>query len=322
MVLPAPVGPDDGDRLAGLGHERQVLDERPVGVVGERHVARTRPGPHRRRAAALVGVGRLCSSASRNSRTRSSEAMPDWNTFIIDASWVSGIENWREYWMKACTSPTRDGAAGHPQAADHGDDHVLQVAEEHRRRLHQARHELRRRTTPRRARRWSSRKRSSTSCWRPNAFTMAWPVKVSSICALSSPVLRPLGDEPGPGPLGDDLHRPQTTAGTVVSATSASSGEIVNIITGDADQQQHRREHLAQRLLQALGHVVDVVGDPAEQVAAGLAGRCSASGRRVELVLGRRPAAGTSAAARRRRACRPMHEAEHGGDRRRGRRAS
>ena len=35
-----------------------------------------------------------------------------------------------------------------------------------------------------------------------------------------------------------------------------------------ADEQQHRREHLAQRLLQALGDVVDVVGDPAQQVAA------------------------------------------------------
>jgi hypothetical protein len=31
--------------------------------------------------------------------------MPDWNTFIIDASWVSGMENVREYWMKAWTSP-------------------------------------------------------------------------------------------------------------------------------------------------------------------------------------------------------------------------
>ncbi len=38
--------------------------------------------------------------------TRSKEAMPDWNTFIIEASWVSGIENWREYWMKAWMSPT------------------------------------------------------------------------------------------------------------------------------------------------------------------------------------------------------------------------
>ena len=32
--------------------------------------------------------------------------MPDWKTFIIEASWVSGIEKVREYWMKACTSPT------------------------------------------------------------------------------------------------------------------------------------------------------------------------------------------------------------------------
>ena len=38
--------------------------------------------------------------------------MPDWNTFIIDASCVSGIENWREYWMNAWTSPMRDRAAG------------------------------------------------------------------------------------------------------------------------------------------------------------------------------------------------------------------
>ena len=68
--------------------------------------------------------------------------MPDWKTFIIDASCVSGIEKVREYWMNACTSPTRDRAAGHPQAADDGDEHVLHVAEEHRQRLHQARHEL------------------------------------------------------------------------------------------------------------------------------------------------------------------------------------
>ena len=32
--------------------------------------------------------------------------MPDWKTFIIEASWVSGIENWRAYWMNACMSPT------------------------------------------------------------------------------------------------------------------------------------------------------------------------------------------------------------------------
>ncbi len=32
--------------------------------------------------------------------------MPLWKTFIIDASWVRGMANEREYWMNACTSPT------------------------------------------------------------------------------------------------------------------------------------------------------------------------------------------------------------------------
>ena len=53
----------------------------------------------------MAGASGLCSSASRNSITRSNEAMPDWKTFIIEATWVSGIENWREYWMKAWMSP-------------------------------------------------------------------------------------------------------------------------------------------------------------------------------------------------------------------------
>ena len=37
--------------------------------------------------------------------TRSNEAMPDWKTFIVDASCVSGIEKLREYWMNAWMSP-------------------------------------------------------------------------------------------------------------------------------------------------------------------------------------------------------------------------
>ena len=32
--------------------------------------------------------------------------MPDWNVAVIDASCVSGIENWRAYWIIACMSPT------------------------------------------------------------------------------------------------------------------------------------------------------------------------------------------------------------------------
>ena len=31
--------------------------------------------------------------------------MPDCITLNIEASWVSGWVNWREYWMNACTSP-------------------------------------------------------------------------------------------------------------------------------------------------------------------------------------------------------------------------
>ena len=73
-------------------------------------------------------------------------------------------------------------------------------------------------------------KRSSTSCWRPNAFTMAWPVKVSSICALSTPVLPHWARNFGRARAAT-TRMPKTDTGTVVSATSASSGEIVNIIT-------------------------------------------------------------------------------------------
>ena len=43
MVLPAPVGPDDGDRLAGLDDEVEVVDERLVGDVPERDVLEVTP---------------------------------------------------------------------------------------------------------------------------------------------------------------------------------------------------------------------------------------------------------------------------------------
>ena len=55
----------------------------------------------------------------------------------------------------------------------------------------------------------------------------------------------------------------------VTTATSASSGEMMNIITTVPISMNVVGEHLAERLLQALGQVVDVVGDPAEQVAPG-----------------------------------------------------
>ena len=47
-----------------------------------------------------------CSSASSSSKTRSAEATPDCSRLDIDATWVSGWLNCREYWMNACTSPS------------------------------------------------------------------------------------------------------------------------------------------------------------------------------------------------------------------------
>ena len=118
----------------------------------------------------------------------------------------------------------------------------------------------------------------------------------------------------GPGPLADDAASPKIDSGTVVSATSASSGEIVNIITATPTSSStdvsiwlsvcwRLWATLSRSLVTRLsrsprGWLVDV-----------------AERQRVELVLGRRPAAGTSAAARRRRACTAMTHAEH---RRRG----
>jgi hypothetical protein len=74
------------------------------------------------------------------------------------------------------------------------------------------------------------RNRSSTSRWRPNAFTMLWPVNVSSICAFSAPVLRHCAMNRGRARAAI-TRITHTDAGTVKSATPASSGEIVNIIT-------------------------------------------------------------------------------------------
>src|SRR5205814_750402 len=71
--------------------------------------------------------------------------------------------------------------------------------------------------------------RCSTSRWRPKALTTACPLNVSSICALRSPVF--FHCEMNFGRARAAITRiDQTDTGTVVSATTASSGEIVNIM--------------------------------------------------------------------------------------------
>ena len=51
-------------------------------------------------------IGSTASSgSSRSSNTRSADATADWRTFAMDAVWMIGKVNWREYWMNAMTSP-------------------------------------------------------------------------------------------------------------------------------------------------------------------------------------------------------------------------
>ena len=46
------------------------------------------------------------SGTSRISKTRSTDAAPDCSRLATPAICMIGIENWREYWMNACTSPS------------------------------------------------------------------------------------------------------------------------------------------------------------------------------------------------------------------------
>ena len=99
------------------------------------------PPAHRRLPSRGPPSG-VCSGASSSSITRSSEAMPDWKTFIIDASCVSGIEKVREYWMKAWTSPTLMAPLATCRPPTTATITYCTLPEEHRGRLHEARHEL------------------------------------------------------------------------------------------------------------------------------------------------------------------------------------
>ena len=98
--------PDDRDRGARRDLEVEVVDERRLGLVAERHVRQLDPTLRRRRAAARLAASGISSASSSSSNTRSAEAIADWNTLRMQASWVIGIVNCREYWMNAWTSPS------------------------------------------------------------------------------------------------------------------------------------------------------------------------------------------------------------------------
>ncbi len=106
MVLPAPVGPTIATVWPGVAtSERSSISGASTAYENETCSKRTSPcrSP---RGAAGPRSSRLCSSASSSSKTRSADATPDWSRLVIEATWVSGWVNWREYWMKAWTSPS------------------------------------------------------------------------------------------------------------------------------------------------------------------------------------------------------------------------
>ena len=93
---------DDGDGLTGLGHERERLDEQPVGVVGKGDVAELDPAaPASAPRWARDRIGDLLLGVEELGHQVRTAVIPGWNTFIIDGSCVSGIEKLREYWMNA-----------------------------------------------------------------------------------------------------------------------------------------------------------------------------------------------------------------------------
>ncbi len=75
---------------------------------------------------------------------------------------------------------------------------------------------------------WS--KTCAASCWRPNAFTRAWPVNISSMCPLSRAVVPHCLTNWGLARLVTNRVT-STDSGIVTRAMSASSQEIQNITT-------------------------------------------------------------------------------------------
>ena len=95
---------------------------------------------------------------------------------------------------------------------------------------------------------------------------MVWPVKLSSTCPVRSPVCSHCRANCFWERLAISMVM-TTEMGTVMRQITARSGLIQNIIDKYPDEGQDRRDDLGERLLHRLLDVVDVVRDPAEDVA-------------------------------------------------------
>ncbi len=146
----------------------------------------------------------------------------------IEATWVSGWVNCREYWMKAWMSPIVIAPA------DTCSPPITAMATKFRlpRNIIVGWMMPDTNCAPNPA--WNSSSlvsanRASTSPCRPNALTRAWPVNASSTCALSMPVCRHWATKRGWERRAMAFVN-TTDRGIVSRATSASSGEMMTII--------------------------------------------------------------------------------------------
>ena len=176
----------------------------------------------------------------------------------------------------------RHSPAGHPQAANHGDDHVVQVPDEHHDRHDQTGEEL------------------GGEAGLVQGLVLLLEARLNLALAaehldqvVTGECLLDLGVEgPGATPLSDKvLLRPlHHRAGNDHGERDRHQGDQcqcrrdVEHHRDHEDDGEDRVQHLAHRLLQALGHVVDVIGDPAQQLTAGLAVEVTER-KSVELVL-------------------------------------
>ena len=181
-----------------------------------------------------------------------------------------GKVNWREYWMNAITSPRRHLAGRDAQAADDRDRDVVEVRDEVHRGLDDPGDELRPVARLVELLVLVVELGRSPRCWRPNTFTIACPVCISSTWPLSVPV---------------DAHwatncfcerlamRIVTTieAGTARIEMTARIGLIVSIRMSTPTIVSSEVMSWVRLCCSDLADVVDVVGDAAQQVAARVA---------------------------------------------------
>ena len=105
VVLPAPVGPTIAIVWPGRTCRlKSVMSGLSASYLKFTCSSATWPLTSPR--SAPVSTSGASSSASRSSKTRSADARPDCSRFIWPAICMIGMVNWREYWMKAWTSPS------------------------------------------------------------------------------------------------------------------------------------------------------------------------------------------------------------------------